>query len=266
MGKALDLTGFTVTAPGAAGTAMTAFAGDPSQIRNSPEGVPIRMLGEWSKAQAVGFTQVVYPSGNDTTRNMRFENVAAQPGNMFPRGISAAQRAQDQLTLTQAGSAVGGDVELAHLLIHYDDLPGIDQKLITVEELQARQVRPLTIQGTLTATVAGSWSGATAISAFTQFLRGNTDYAWVGYKLSAVCGAIAMSGPSTGNLRVGGPGLTGPDVETVNWFPQLSEWHGLPLIPTFNSANNGGTFMSISQDENLTAVAFSLFLMELANA
>lgn len=245
---------------------MTAFAGDPSQIRNSPDGVPIRLLGQWNKSQATGFTQIVYPSGNDTTRNLRFENVANQPGNMFPRGMFAAQKAQDQLTLTQAGSAVAGDVEISHLLIHYDDLPGIDQKLIGLDELGGRQVRPLTIQGTLTATVAGAWSGATALSAFTQFLRGNTDYAWVGYKLSAVCGAIAMSGPSTGNLRVGGPGLTSPDVETVNWFNQLAEWFGMPLIPTFNSANASGTFLSISQDENLTAVVFSLFLLELANA
>lgn len=265
MGRALDLTGFTVTAPGAAGTVMNPFAGDPANIRNSLDGVPINLLGFWSKAQAVGSTQVVYPSGNDTTRNLRFENVANQPGNMFPRGIGAAQKAQDALTLTQIGSAVAGDVELAHMLVHYDDLPGIDQELISIEDLYARQVRPVTIQGTLTATGAGAWSGATAVSAFTQFLRGNTQYAWLGYKLSAVCGAIAMNGPSTGNLRVGGPGLTGPDSETVNWFTQLAEWQGKPMIPTWNTANNAGTFFSISQDENLAAVIFSLFLMELRN-
>jgi hypothetical protein len=266
MGKALDTTGFAVTAPGAAGTAMVAFATDPAAVRNSPDGSLIRLVGEWCKAQATGFTQVVYPSGNDTTRNLRFENVANQPGNMFPRGFCAFQKAQDALALTQAGSAVAGDVELAHLLMYYDDLPGIDQKLIDVAECTARQVRPVTIQGTLTATAAAAWSGATAVSAFTQFLRGNTQYAWLGYKLSAACGAIAMSGPSTGNLRVGGPGLTSPDVETVNWFPQLSEWHGLPMIPTFNTADAAGTFFQISQDENLTAVVLSLFLMELANA
>lgn len=265
MPKALDLTGWTVTAPGAAGAAMTAFAGDPTTIRNSPEGVPIRMIGEWCKAQGTGFSQVVYPSGNDTTRNLRFENIANQPGNMFPRGIGAFQRPQDLLAVTQAGSATAGDVELVHLLTHYEDLPGIDQELVTLDDVQSRQVRPVTIQGTLTATAAGAWSGATAISAITNFLRGNTQYAWLGYKLSAVCGAIAMSGPSTGNLHVGGPGLTSPDVQTVNWFTELAEWHGLPLIPTFNTANASGTFLSISQDENLTAVVFSLFLMELAN-
>ena len=263
--RALDLTGFTTTAPGAGGAAMTVFTGQPATVRNSPDGSPIRLLGAWTKAQATGFTQVVYPSGNDTTRNLRWENVANQPGNMFPRGFGAMLKAQDALTLTQAGSAVAGDVELAHLLVHYEDLPGIDQKLLSVEDVSARQVRPVTIQGTITPTAASLFSGATAVAAFTQFLRGNTEYAWLGYKLSAVCGAIAMSGPSTGNLQVGGPGLTSPDAETVNWFPHMSEWWGMPMVPTFNTADSAGTFFSVTQDENLTAVVASLFLMELSN-
>jgi hypothetical protein len=264
MGKALDLTGFTVTAPGATGTAMTAFTGDPTAVRNAVGGTSVALMGAWCKAQASGFTQIVWPSGNDTTRNFRFANVANQPGNMVSRYAFAPMKPQDLLTVTQAGSAVAGDVELAHLLMHYDDLPGIDAALIDAAELATRAVRLVTIFGTVTATAAGAWSGATAISAFTQFLRGNTQYAWLGAKVGVACGALAVRGPSTGGLHVGIPGLTSPDKDTLNFFPELSEWAGLPLIPTFNSADNTGTFVEISQDENLTAVPVSLLLVELS--
>jgi len=263
MAAALDIQSFSVTAPGA-GAALAAVTGDPAAVRNAAQGSRILMIGAWSKAQAVGTSQIVFPSGNDTTRNIRWRNVANQPGNMLARGIGQMLEPQDPLTLTQVGSAVAGDVEFVSMMNYYESLPGVDAQLIDIGALNSRMVRLVTVEDTTTATVATTYSGARAINAGSDLLRANTQYAILGVKLGAVCQALTIRGPDTGNLRVAIPGLTAPDVETVNWFVQLSEWFGLPMIPTFNSANKTGTFIENLQDENLTAVPFSLLLAELA--
>ena len=77
--RALDLASFTVTAPGAAGVAMAPVVGDSAVVRNSVLGAQARIVALWTKAQAVGFTQVTFPSGNDQTRNIRYRNVANTP-------------------------------------------------------------------------------------------------------------------------------------------------------------------------------------------
>lgn len=265
LGAALDVVSFSVTAPGATGTAMAAAGGDSASARNCPEGNLIRLSAMWSKAQAVGFTSLTYPSGNDTTRGVRYRNVANQPGNMLARGVGTVFQPQEPLTLVQAGSAVAGDVELAHLLVYYENLPGVNAMLIDAAELASRLVRLVTVEDTVTPTVASTYSGARAINAASALLRANTQYAILGAKLGAVCGALTVRGPDVGNLRCAVPGLTTPDVETVNWFAQLSEWYGVPMIPTFNNANAPGTFVEVMQDENLTAVPFSLLLAELTD-
>ena len=263
MGKAIDTVSFTVTAPGAS-AAMAVVAGDGSSIRNAAPGSIIQMVGAWSKAQAVGFSQIVFPSGNDTTRNIRFRNVANQPGNMIALGQPQLMVPQDPLALTQGGSAVGGDVELVTMMMLYEDLPGVDARLIDSAELAARTVRLVTIEDTVTPTVASVYSGARAINAASDLLRANTDYAVIGVKIGITCGCLTLRGPDTGNLRCPIPGLTTVDNVTVNWFTWLSEWTGKPLIPVFNSANKTGTFIECLQDENLTAVPFSLLLAELS--
>jgi len=88
--------------------------------------------------------------------------------------------------------------------------------------------------------------------------------AWTAATLGAVCGALTVRGVDTGNLRVGIPGLSGDANWTVNWFALLADWFGVPCIPVFNSANKAGIFSENMQDENLTAVPFSLNLVQLA--
>ena len=266
MAVALDVQSFTVTAPGAAGAAMTACTGDASAVRNAAPGSRITLIGAWCKAQAVGFSQIVFPSGNDTTRNIRWRNVANQPGNMLARGIGQTMEPQDPLTLTQAGSAVAGQNEMVSMLMFYENLPGVDAQMIDNATLLSRAVRLVTVEDTVTATVLGAYGGSRAMNAASDLLRANTQYAILGAKIGIVCQALTIKGPDTGNLRVALPGLVAPDVETVNWFPFMSEWFGLPLIPTFNSANKTGTFIECLQDQALTAVPFSLLLAELAPA
>lgn len=80
----LDLVSFSVTAPGAGPTAMAAVTGDSAIIRNAGSGKQILALAAWTNAQAVGYTQVRWPSGHDMVRNVRLRNLALQPDNKVP--------------------------------------------------------------------------------------------------------------------------------------------------------------------------------------
>lgn len=260
----LDTISFTATAPGAGPTAMTAVTGDPTAIRNSREGSKILMLAAWCKAQAVGFSQILFPDGHDLVRNIRFRNLANQCDNKLPLGVLQPMRPQDPLTLSQSGSAVAGDVELVHMLYWYEDLPGINGRLLTLSEVISRGVDQLTVEDTTTATAASTYSGSRALNAASDLLRANTDYAVLGAVLGAVCGALTIRGVDSGNLRASIPGLSGDANWTANWFSFLSDWYNVPCIPVFNSANKAGVFIENVQDENLTAVPFSLNLVQLA--
>ncbi len=243
---------------------MAAVTGDPAAIRNGREGSKIMLLAAWSKAQAVGFSQILFPAGHDLVRNIRFRNLANQCDNKLPLGVPQLMRAQDPLTLSQSGSAVAGDVELVHLLLYYEDLPGVGGRLIGTGDLASRGVEQLTVEDTTTATAASAYSGARALNAASDLLKANTDYAIVGGTLGAVCGALTVRGVDSGNLRAAIPGLSGDAQWTVNWFAFLSDWYGIPCIPVFNSANKAGIFIENVQDENLTAVPFSLNLVQLS--
>ncbi len=260
----LDTVSFTVTAPGAGPTAMAAVAGDPAAVRNARADSKVQLLAAWTKAQAVGFSQILFPAGHDLVRNIRYRNLANQCDNKLPLGVPQFMRAQDPLTVQQSGSAVAGDVELLTMLLLYDDLPGVGGRLISGSELVSRGVEQVTVEDTTTAAAASVYSGARALNAASDLLKANTDYALVGAVLGAVCGALTIRGTDSGNLRAAIPGLSGDAQWTVNWFSFLSDWWGVPCIPVFNSANKAGIFVENLQDENLAAVPFSLNLVQLA--
>lgn len=262
--RALDLVSFTVTVPGAAGSAMAPVVGDSANVRNSALGTSAKIVSMWTKAQAVGFTQVTFPSGNDQTRNWRYRNTVNAPINMIPLGFGTPVQPQETLALTQAGSAVAGDVELAHMLIAYDDLPGVQSQLIDSAELGNRFVRLVTVEDTITATVASTYSGARSLVAASNLLRANTPYAVLGASIGITGGALTLRGVDTGNLRVGLPCQALANDLGVNFFRNLADWFGAPMIPTFNSANGAGIFTELVQDENLVAVPFAWHLAELA--
>lgn len=264
MGAALDLVTASVTAAAAGGSAMAAIGTDSLTVRNTAlDNRPV-MLTAWVKSQTSGFFMLTHPSGHDLVRDLRFRHVAAANLPLMPEGLSEPMEPQETMVLTLSAGAVAGDVELAHMLMYYPSLPGIDAKLIDLETLVNRSVCQLTVEDTTTATGGGAYSGARALNAGSDLTKANTDYAVLGANIGALCGALTISGTDSGNLRVGIPGMAGrPDI-TSNWFVWLTEQFGLPLIPVFNSANKAAIFISNVQDENLLAVPFALNMVQLA--
>jgi hypothetical protein len=118
-------------------------------------------------------------------------------------------------------------------------------------------------ENTIATGVAGGWSGSEAINAEFPNFKANTDYALVGYIVSAECLAVRWLGSDTGNLGVGGPGwIERPDL-TSEWFIQLSNRFDLPLIPVFNSSNQGAFLIDAAQDENGADVTVTSILAQL---
>lgn len=260
MKMTLDTISFAATAPGAAGIAAAVVAGDSAQVRSTSSIISGTLLGLWTNSQAVGFTQVLFPYGHDMSRNLRYRNVALLPCNQIAKAAMQPMKSQDLITVVQAGSAVVGDVETIHALIGYPELEGGSDKYIGLEEFQSRCEELVTIEDTLTATVAGVYSGARALNAVTTTLKANRNYAVVGIQVGANGGAVTIRGQDTGNLRASMPCNQNDADETINWFPDLASWKGMPVIPVINAANQANTFIELITNELLTAVPFSLTL------
>ena len=264
----IELVSYYNTQPNT-GAAMTVCTGDPATIRNATKGTDVLMLGLWAKSQAVsGYGQILWPSGHDLVRGVRFRHVYAQgPDLIQPRGFTAHFQPQDPLTLSISGSTTSGDVQHICMLLWYEDLPGVDAHLIDLPTLRKRGVQTLTIEDSITPTATGlTYSGSRALNAASDLLQADTEYAIVGGGCGVIAAACTIRGPDTGNLRFGFPGNSADFGHTQDIFMQLAEFHALPCIPVINSANRAGTFVEMLQDENNTAVPFFLNLVELAPA
>jgi hypothetical protein len=264
MGTALDTISGYVTAPGATLTAWTPGLGDTLQIRNSNPAKRTLLMEIWAYNQAAGTLRVRSPKLHDNVQGIRANVVASQTDFWLPFQISQLLYPQDILIVEQSGSATGGNIESGGLMIYYEDLPGVAGRFIDPPGLQKRGVNIVNVELALTPGAAGGYSGQLALNAQFDLLQANTDYAVVGYVVSARCTSVCLRGPDTGNLRCSGPGEPAKKDQTCEWFWKLSQWTGIPLCPIINSANKAGTFTDCVQNQAATAVTVNWIMVQLA--
>jgi hypothetical protein len=263
-GPALEIIMVQDTAPGASITAMTAQAPGSLTIRNTPFQADVRLVSMWAYQNVAGIFRVHSPRMHDNVDGIRQQVLATTATPMLPARPVQKLFPQDALIAENTGSGVGGQIEIGMLLVYYSELPGVNARFITPDELMRRGVNYAGVEIDTTPGVAGGWSGASALNKTRDFLKANTDYAIVGYTLSAAAAGIAIVGPDTGNLYVGGPAQT-PEFELLQeWFVRISRVMQTALIPVVNSANKAGTTLYIAQNQAGTAVNVSLTLVELA--
>lgn len=266
MGHALEIVGGQVTAPGATLTALTMNTGNSSTVRNADLSSIVALVQTWTRNNAAGIWRIRSPKLHDNVQGMRFRATASDPGPLITPGPWQRLVPQDTLTLELSGSAVGGQIEQAFMLVYYSDLPGNAARFITPEELLKRTQNVWTTEIAVTPGVAGNWSGQVAINSTFDNFKANTDYALVGYEVDAQCGAVRFTGPDFSNLGIGGPGMNTQRWWTAQWFWWLSEWLNIPLIPIFNAANKFGTLVDIASSQAGGAVNITAVLHELAPA
>lgn len=262
-GVALELISGRTTAPGATVTALTPVTGDAFTVRNSNPGKRAWLLEEWAFNNAVGVFELRSPKLHDNVRAIRARVTTADVFPLEPMIFLQQLYPQDVLTPSLSGSAVGGQIEEAGMLIWYEDLPGEAARFIDVATLAKRVQNVFEVEVAITPGATGDYTGAAAINASFDTFVANTDYAIMGYMVDAKCTSVAVRGPDTGNLRVGGPGMTTMRQFTQEWFIRLTERFNLPLIPIFNSANKAGTLVDVQQNQAGGAVNVTLCLAEL---
>ena len=264
MGMALEVLTGIATAPSTTATALTMAAGNSATVRNTGLNTRVELLQAWFDVQAAGFFRIRSPNLHDNVQGIRWNTIAASPMPLMPRGLPQKLIPQDSLVLEITGSATGGDIETACLLVWYEDLPGVSARFIDKEMLMRRVVNVVTVQNTLALGTAGGYSGEEAINAeFDQF-KANTDYAILGMVSNITVATIRYRGSDTGNLGLGVPGLALQQEFTASWFIWLSESYQRPLIPVFNSANKDNLLIDGATDENGTDAIVTTVLAELA--
>ena len=256
------LTGF-VTAPGATITTLGMAAGNSATVRNTELDSKILLLQAWTDNQVAGILRIRSPRLHDNVQNIRLGAAASEVYPLLPYYSSQTLIAQDTLALELSGSAVAGQIETACFLIYYANLPGINARFISPEDLTSRIVNLVSVENTLSLGIAGGYSGEEAINAEFDLLKANTDYALLGYLCSAECACIRWRGIDTGNLGIGGPGNEANKIVTQDFFVDLSYATGLPLIPIFNSANKAGILIDGAQDQTGTDVTIQSVFAEL---
>mgnify|MGYP001585452747 CR=1 FL=1 len=135
---ALEILGGYVTAPSTTLTALTMGSGNSLTIRNAPFETDIRLIQAWAMNQTAGILRIRSPRLHDNVQGIRTRVPATTPRELLPRGHRQKLITQDDLIVEQSGSATTGDIEMAFLLIHYAELPGIMARMVAQAE-RARQ-------------------------------------------------------------------------------------------------------------------------------
>lgn len=256
----LELITAQTTAATTAGAAAAAATGDSLTVKNSKGRA--RILAAWLALQGDGFLQVTKPSGHDTTRGWRQVCDVASIMNLLPAGVALEAEPQELLSVTIAGSATAGDVESACLQVLYDDLPGVNGRMIDWPTLQKRGEfgKLVTIQATLTGAAAG-YTGTELITAESDLLQANRDYAVCGITTSTATAAVFVIGPDTAYQRCAVPGAISEADTGRDWFCALSRAFDDKLIPVINSGNKASTSVGFVQNENNISPIVSIGLV-----
>lgn len=266
MPNGLDTVSGFVTAPGNNFTAWTMAAGDSLTVRNANPAKRSLLLAAWPWNNAVGTLRVRSPKLHDNVQGIRVNALAASVYNELWSAAMQTLYPQDTLVVEQTGSATAGQIETGSLLVYYEDLPGVAGRFISTADLLKRMVNVFTDEVTCTPAATGGYSGQQAFNASFDLSQANTDYALIGYSVSARCATVSLRGPDTGNLRVSGPGEPTIRNITTDWFKHLSDTSGIPLIPVINSANKAGTFIDVVSNQTAGQVTIDLIMAQLSPA
>lgn len=178
---------------------------------------------------------------------------------LSPAGLDQRIYSADALTVAVDGSA--GDNVNATIVTYYPNLPGIDSRLRSFE-----QIRPLVkylhgVQVTLTPG-AGDWGATVALNSSQDDLHAGRDYAVLGFNAEGPLSAVSLQGIDTGNLKVGFPVLGEPDHDSYG-FVDFARAYNAALIPVIN-ANNAGSINLQAADPAAGATVVVVQLAELS--
>lgn len=221
-------------------TNLTMNTGDSLSVRSFDQSKKAYLLNIWAFVTAAGIMEVHSPRMHDNVHAIHSRVAASQPLPLLPLGFPQRLYPTDVLTAQLAGDSTAARVQPMAMMLYYEDVPGLSARFLSTKDVQQRTQNIYMVETAITLGAAGDYSTAAAINATSDFFIANTDYAVLGYVPDINCGSIHWKGADVGNVRVGGPGTNLLPHLTSNWFSEISDEYGLPLIPVFNSNNKGG--------------------------
>lgn len=263
MGIGCYLTSGRVTNPGAAVTAVTTNTGDTLQIPSFNKQAPAYLENCWAHSATPGVLRIRSPKLHDNVQGLRLTVPEALAKPLLPDEADQPVVTLDVLTVEMSGGAAETDV--AVLQMYITDMDGAAQNLALWDQVKPRIKNLLTNEVDCTAPAAvGNWSAGNAINATFDQLHADAVYAILGYTVSAACAAIAIAGPDTSQLKLGGPG-TVDSRSTRDWFIKQSQWSGRPHIPIIKAPNKGATLVYTLSASAPAAINVGLVMAELTS-
>jgi hypothetical protein len=250
-----------VANPSSTVTALTAAAGGSFAVRNFANTASAYLDQVWAHEATAGIIRIRSPRLHDQVQGIRLQVGDTNPRLLLPDNVSQLLFPSDNLTVEMTGG--GSETDLGAFNVYYTDLPGIAARLANWSEIQPRIKNIVGVEvDCTTSSTAGEWSGGTALNATFDNLQANADYAVLGYNVGTACGAVAISGADTGNLKIGGPGAL-DGIQTREFFINQAVKTGRPYIPVINSNNRGATLAYVADPATSASVHVSFVLAEL---
>lgn len=265
MGMAFEVIDCFVTNPGVgpAFAAVTPFPGDTLAVRSFNPPSKAYLVDIWQTGAAATVGRVRSPRLHDNVQGIRIRAAAAAVArSALSEYVVDDLFSQDALIVEMIGGAA--ETDGFSLVTYYEDLPGVNARLHTLEDLLPRVVDLVNVEVAVAAAApVGTRAVSRALNADFDLLVANTDYALLGYETDATGLSVGIRGTDTGNLRVGGP-MTTEKLDTRDWFVRLSKKIGKPCIPVFNSANKAGILIDNAQVVAGVAANTTLVMARLA--
>jgi hypothetical protein len=265
---ALEVLSGSVTAAGAALTAWTVNAGNSLAIRSAPLTSNVWLLEKWAfNDTAAGVLRIRSPRLHDNVQGIRSRIVNNDTEPLLSGAAAYGWRQklvpQDILIAEQSGS--GANIDTGHLLVYYENLPGINARFIDNPTLIANGVNRIGQEVTVTTTAASAaYTGQVAINGVNDNFKANTDYALLGAMVDTRVGTVRIQGADVGNLGLGIPGEPTQRHVMSNWFQRLSQIYNIPLIPVFNSANKTAILVDATGHTAAVTTVVTFYMVELA--
>lgn len=245
-------------------TNLTANTGDSLQVRSFDNAKKAYLLNTWAFVTAAGIMEIHSPRMHDNVHAIHSRVVASQPLPLMPMQFPQRLYPTDVLTVQLAGDATAGRQQPQSLMLYYEDVPGLDARLMMPSDVYQRMVNIYAVETTVTLGTGGDYSATVAINANSDFFIANTDYALLGYIPDVNCASVHWKGADFGNVRVGGPGTNLFPHRTSRWFAEISDYYGLPLVPTFNSNNKGAIVLDALMSQAGGTLQLTSVLAQLA--
>ena len=246
----------------AAALAMTPGTGDSFTLRAQDANAGMYLISMHASMSVASGVYIRSPRMHDNVTDLQFLIPAYTGFQPCFMGLRQPLVPQDNLSVVRLAGGAAAVPDLLAFTIYYENLVGAAGNLFTWDSIKDSIKNLTTVTVTAGAPATGQWTSSGAINVTQDLLKANTNYAILAaHSIPGAC-IVAVSGPCTGNVRLGIPTRNlGYDLGS-RYLVDLSRISGLATIPVMKSADKGATLVYLA-DPTLSVTSATLLLAEL---